>query len=147
MLFRSIECAANCIGPVGTVVYFKPRVATVDKPVVSSGMIQMAAVNKVPETNAIVCVAGCYAQVAPQPIAAPPLPAAAASLETAVVVSSADVTPTVSVPTTRSRVSIGGLRRVKSRVRHARMRHQWLTERASVVTTYAKSYRAGYRAF
>ena len=145
--FSIIECVANCIGPVGAVVYFKPRVATTIMPLAGGGMIQTAAVGAASELepSAVVCLAGCYDKT-PQPSAAP-LPVGSASLEAAVVVSSVDMTPTLSVPTTRPRFSIGGLRRVKSRVGHARVRHQWPAERASVVTSYTKFYRPSYRAY
>ena len=143
--FSIIECVANCVGPIGTIVYFKPRVPTVDKLLPNGGVIQTAAVSAAPVLDVIVCVAGCYDKAPKSPPTL--LPVAAANVETAVVVSSADVTPVLSVPSTRTHPSVGGLRRLKSRVRQARPRHQWRIERASVFTSYAKSYRPGYRAY
>ncbi len=143
--FSIIECIANCLGPVGTVVYFKPRVPTVNQPLADSGVVRIADVSITPQLRAIVCVAGCYDKL-PQP-PSDLRPVAGSSRETAVVVSSAEVTPAPSVPSTRSIVSIGGLRQLKSRVRQTRARHQWRIERASVFTSYAKSYHPGYRAY
>ena len=141
--FSVIECVAGCVGPVGTVVYFKPLISTDTGKADLPGGIQTAASPTPAEATTITCVAGCYDT--PKTYVA--YPGRTVSQQAAAPIVETTMTPAVARMPQMLAAKAAPLRRAHIRKARARAKPVWPAYTQRQVWRSDLQFRPNYRSY